>query len=283
MDPSRIFGGISHLARTIDLRHASNRFAVLAAGVGLVVGAVTTLLLTDLAVLASLWHGVSYGVTAFLTWAIARELDPGQPRTARLAVFVYGLAAWTGPPGLGATLAALLAARIIARTTGRAPTRWDLAGVVVVAGVAAASPAGFVVALGVAYALYADTRLPDPAPATEQHAAAGATAVVAIVVTLASGSFWTQWRGPDLLEGLLILAALAAVAVLRVGQVRSSGDLDRQPLSAERVQHARALTLGAALASVLWAGAAGIGALAGVFAAVIGVALAAVRRGRRTQ
>lgn len=277
VDPSQLFGGISSLARPVDIRHASNRFALLAAGVGLVAGVVATLLLTELGFLSSLWRGITYGVGAFLAWAVARELHPDAPAAARYGVFAYAVAAWTGPPSLAAVLAALLTARIVARTSGRAPTRWDLAAVVVVAGVAAASPVGFVVALGLAYALYIDTRLPDPAPAGDQHLVVAATALVAVVVTLASGSFWTDWRGPDLLEALVVLAALATLTVFRVGRVSSTGDLDRQPLHPERINQARTLTLGVAVAAILWAGADGIGALAPVLAALIGMGLAAVR------
>lgn len=277
MEYSQLYGGISSLARPVDIRHASNRFALLAAGVGLVVGVVATLLLTDLGILASLWRGISYGVGAFLAWAVGRELQPDVPAAARYAVFAYAVAAWTGPPSLAAVVAALVAARIVVRTSGRPPTRWDLAAVVVVAGIAAAAPVGFVVALGLAYALYVDTRLPDPGPAGDQHLATTATALIAVVVTLASGSFWTDWRGPDLLEAVVVLAALATIAVFRVGPVSSTGDLDRQPLRAERVAHARRLTLGVVVAAILWAGAGSVGALAPVLAALIGLGLAAVR------
>lgn len=277
VDPSQLFGGISSLARPVDIRHASNRFALLAAVVGLIAGAVATLLLTELGVLASFGRGIAYGVGTFLTWAVARELHPDAPAAARYGVFAYAVAAWTGPPALAATVAALLTARVVARTPGRAPTRWDLAAVVVIAGVAAAAPVGFVVALGLAYALYVDTRLPDAGPTQDQHLTAAATALVAVVVTLASGSFWTDWRGPDVLEALVVLAALATMTVFRVGPLSSTGDLDRQPLHPERVVHARRLTLGAAMAAILWAGADGVGALAPVLAAFIGVGLAAVR------
>lgn len=282
MDPSRLFGEISSLARTVDLRHPSNRFALLAAGVGALAGVVATILLTELSVLSSLWQGLTYGVAAFLAWAVARELHPDETAAARFAVFAYAVVAWTGPPALAATVAALLAARIVARTTGRPPTRWDLVATAVVAGFAATTSAGFVMALALAYALYADTRLPDPAPDRDHLLGAAATATTAVIVTLATGSFWTEWRGPDVLEALLVLAALAALTVFRVERVSSTGDLEGQPLQPERIGHARMLTLGAAVAAILWAGADGIGDLAGVFAAVVGVGLAATRRSSAT-
>lgn len=278
MDPSRLFGELSSLARTVDLRHPSNRFALLAAGVGAIAGVVGTIVLTELSVLSSLWRGVTYGIAAFLAWAVARELDPDETAAARFAVFAYAVAAWAGPPALAATLAAVLAARVVARTTGRPPTRWDLVAAAVVAGFAATTSAGFVIALALAYALYADTRLPDPAPDRDQLLGAAATATTAVIVTLATGSFWAEWRGPDVLEGLLVLAALASLTVFRIERVSSTGDLDGRPLQPERVGHARMLTLGGAMAATLWAGAGGIGDLAGVLAAVVGVGLAATRR-----
>lgn len=280
VDPSDVFGGASSLARTVDLRSPSNRFALLAAALGVLVGAVATLLLTDLSVLGAIGRGLAYGVTAFLAWSIGRELDPDDPRTARYGVFAYAVTAWTGPPALAATVAVLLAARIVSRTSGRPPTRWDLAAVVVVAAVAALSPVGFVTGLALAYALYADTRLPDRAPEVDLHIAAAATAVVTVTVSLVAGSFWSDWRGPDVLELLVLLATLAVVAVLRIDHVDSTGDYTDRPVLAHRVMQARVLTLVTAVAAILWTGAAGVGALAGVLAAILAIGIAALA-GRR--
>lgn len=282
MDPTRLFGGISSLARVVDPRSPSNRFALLAAGLGAVLGAVATLLLTDLSVGAALLRGVAYGIGAFLAWAIARELDPDDPIAARNTVFAYAVAAWAGVPALAATLALLLTARVVVRTTGRAPTRWDLAAIVVVAGFAATSSAGLVVALALAYAVFADTRLADPAAEQEHTLAAVATALVAVVVNLLSGVFWSTWRGPGWLEAVVLLAAIAAGAMLRTDAVTSRADVTGEPLHLERVQHARWLLLGTLLAAVVWTGAAGIGALAPAFSAVIGVGATAAIRARPT-
>lgn len=278
MDTSRLFGDVSSLARIVDRDRPSNRFALLAAGVGAVVGIVATLLLTDLSVMAAVFRGLSYGIAAFLAWAIGRELDPDEPAAARNAVFAYAVAAWAGPPAVFAVLALLVAARIVVRSTGRPPTRWDLAAVVVIAAFAATSPAGFVVALGLAYAVFIDTRLPDPAPEQEHTLAAAATVLVTLTVTLVSGAFWSTWRGPGWLEGLVVLLALAAATLLSTDEVNTTGDRNDEPLHPARVVHARWLVLLTALAAVLWTGASGIGAVAPAFCAVIGVgATAAIR------
>ncbi|ACO45903.1 hypothetical protein DEDE109153_02880 [Deinococcus deserti] len=120
----------SALARPVDLRYASNRYAV----GGAVAAAVTARLLGG-----SWADALGVGGAAFLAWATARELDPDHSETATVALPVAAAAAWMGGPGNPLSgLAALSALRVMAGTVGRGPTAVDLAALAGQAGLSAA-------------------------------------------------------------------------------------------------------------------------------------------------
>lgn len=267
----------SHLWRPLRLKVASNRFAVLAFAVVTVIATLLNLK-RDAGVFAALADGVRYGGGAFLAWAVAREVDPDRLATARIAVLVYLAVAWTGIPDLAAIAAVLLTARVIVRTTGRSPTVVDLGALVVLAGLAATSTVGLVMALGIAWALHIDRRLIDPGPDRESELAAVAAGAVAITVTIASRApFGTEWELPSLLGWLVLAATAYGATTLRATTVTSVGDRTRLPLSLERLVHGRRVVLVLLAGGLLWAGGATIGALGPVFAAVIGSGLVSSR------
>lgn len=260
----------SHIWRTVDLRVASNRFAVFAFAIVTVTATFLVAELQDVGLGTSVVGGLRYGVGAFLAWAIGRELDPDRTATARLAVLAYLVVAWLGVPDLAAVAAVLLAARVVVRTTGRPPTRVDLVVLVLVAGLAATSTAGFVAALGLAWAVHVDRRLSDPAPDREFEVAAATTAAVAIAVTMVAGAFTAEWEVPSWLTAIVLVATGVAAASLRAATVSSVADRTRAPLDIDRLTHARRLVLVVLLAAVVWSGSSAVAALAPAFAAVIG-------------
>lgn len=115
----------SGLGRSLDLRYASNRFAV-ALGFGA--------LFSYVAVAAfdgrfGFSQAGAASIAVFLAWAIGRELDPDRPVVAAVAgLGAYG-AAFFGLPAALVTYAALIAARGVAGTTGRSIKHGDLIGV----------------------------------------------------------------------------------------------------------------------------------------------------------
>lgn len=271
----------SHLWRALDLAVPSNRLAVLALAVVTVVAGLLVAELSEAGIGAALLTGLRYGVGAFLAWALGRELDPDRIATARAALLVFLVLAWLGPPDLGALVALLLATRIVLRSTGRAPTTLDLGVVVLVAGVAATSAAGFVAALGLAWALHVDRRLPDPAPDRPAEVAAAAAGAVAVAVTIVAGSFLDTWELPRWYGFVVIVAVAAAAATLRTTEVRSRADRGGEPLHLQRLVHARRLALVVAAAALCWAGASALSALGPALAAVIAAGLIAVEVGSR--
>jgi hypothetical protein len=245
-----------------------------------VLGAVLTLVLTDAAIVDALWAGVGYGVGAFLAWAIGRELDPGDNRAARLAVLAFAVIAFAGRPELAAVAAVLVAVRLVARTTGRAPTAVDLAGVVVLAGISGATAAGFMAACGLAVALWLDTRLDDDPHMTPQLAAAGVAFVAAFAVTLITGAFLSGWDGPTPFDAVVVIVTALAATRMRVVIADTTADLTREPLDPVRVRRGQQLTAAIAAVGILWTGFHGVGALGPVLAAMVGAGAAAWLRGR---
>lgn len=269
---------VTALVRTIDPRLASNRLAVFASAVVVLLGTlVTGVVDPDVGVLAAAGAGLRYGVGTFLAWAIARELHPDQPMAARNAVLSYVVALVLGAPALGAVLALLLAARITLRSTGVPPTPLDLAVLAGVAGFAATSAAGFVAGLALAWAVLDDSRLPDASPQLRSQLAAIGVAVSALTVSVVTGSFLTAWRGPRLLELAWIAVVVVAVVVRPRPAEVSATDDRRGPLTVVRLVRTRMLVVVALAGALLWAGADAVPALAPAAAAVVGVGATAPR------
>lgn len=274
---------VTALARPIDLTVPSNRLVVFASGTVAVVGTLVLWLVdAELGLAAAAGRGVRFGVGTFLAWAIARELDPDRPLSARNAVLAYLPALVLGVPALAAAAALLFAARVTLRSSGAAPTVVDLVVLVVLAGVAATSGSGFVAGLALAWAVFEDGRLPTPAPQPRTQLAAAAVAAAALTVSVVTGSFVTPWRAPGLPEVVWIALVVLAVVVRPRPLDVSSPDDRRGPMSATRLVRARRIVLAALALALLWAGADAVPALAPAAAAFLGIGAASPRwLGRR--
>lgn len=270
---------VTALARPIDPSEPSNRFAVFAsASVVLVATLVVSVVDAELGVAAAAGRGLAFGLGTFLTWAIARELDPDRPMAARNAVLAYLPAMVLGTPALAAVVAVLLAARITLRSTGASPTLLDLAVLVVVAGVAGTSAPGFVAGIGLAWAVFDDGRLPEPADQLRTQVAAVVVGAAALTGSVVTGSFLTAWRAPGPLELTWILVVVVAVVVRRRVVAVAATDDRRRPLSVARLVRAPVLVTAVLALAFVWAGADAVPALAPAAAALVGVAAAAPRR-----
>lgn len=270
---------VTALARPIDPSEPSNRFAVFAsASVVLVATLVVSVVDAELGVAAAAGRGLAFGLGTFLTWAIARELDPDRPMAARNAVLAYLPAMLLGAPALAAVAAVLFAARVTLRSTGTTPTLLDLAVLVGLAGFAATSATGFVTGLALAWAVLDDGRLPDPSDQLRTQVAAIAVGAAAVTASVATGSFLTAWRAPGLLGVVWILIVVAAV-VMRPRTVSVSSSDDRGgPLSVRRLVRARVLVTATLALTLLWAGSDALAGLAPAAAALVGIAAVAPRR-----
>ncbi len=243
---------VTHLGRVIDIRVPSNLYAVLVGGAFAFVA-----LLLDAPPIAA-------GGSAFLAWALGRELDPDRVLTANLAALAGGAAAlYFETASLGAVYLFLISARILSRTTGLSPTTVDLAVHVPIAAFVARSTMGWAAALVLAAAFVLDSRA-KPASSRNKDGWAAAVAVAATAVAAITGfEFWGSG-----ITAAWVVAALGFIGGLnavRPEPVTSKADYTDQTLTASRVALSRQVTLaGAALVAALTAGA-GIAGVAAVW------------------
>lgn len=286
MDATRVLARATALGRVVSPRLASNRFALLALAVGTVLA--TVLAFTSdppTSIVASLGTGVRYGLAAFLTWALARELDPDRPSTARYATLLYAPAALVDEPQVLAAVAAMLAVRLVVRSVGPPPRPLDLVVLVLLAGAASQEPTGFVAALAVAAALVVDHGLPQPhreprPPGLDPRLlGAGAAVVVAIAVMATGGGMPVGWAVPDTAGWVLLGVLVVAVLALPAPRVHATADATKAPLLVRRVQAARWLAAAVAVVAFAWAGAPALGGMAPAVCAL--AATTVVGRARR--
>jgi hypothetical protein len=265
---------LSSLVRWLDFRLASNRF---------IAGA--TVLTSSLAFAYRLYEGASaidaglyggrFGAGVFLSWALARELDPDHAASAGVAAAASVAFLLTGPPDLVALVVLLAATRIVSRSTGKPPTVFDAVFLTALAVLCVTRSTGVPAAGALAAALLADRRLPKP-----EGARSGAwSVVVALSATAGAGHLGTltpSWNPPTGIElaGLVLVAI--ALLTLRAPPPTSMDDR-RRPLDGRRVTAATVLAAGAGAVTVALVGGAAFAALSPLWAAVVGVV--AYRRG----
>ncbi len=217
-------------------------------------------------------------VTVFLAWAIAREIDPDETRTANLAAVLAVGGRWlTGPGHLAALVMLLLATRIVLRSTGLAPTILDsFVFLPLAAFIASQSVTGWIAALVLAYAVARDHRLPGPAGSRSLIAAfvISATASGGVIAT---GAFGSVWSVPEALPLGLSAAGLVAGLALPGYVPMSKSDYTGEMLDFFRLRSARWILLGGSLLAVVVAGGAAAAGLSAVWAVLVAATLIARR------
>jgi len=258
------FTSITALARTINPRLRTHQFHMAVAILGgLIVLAVETEGLGSIT--EALPLAANAAVTVFLAWAITREIDPDEARTANLAaVLAVAGRLLAGPANLAALVMLLLATRITLRSTGLPPTMLDgLVFLPTAAFLAGRTVTGWMAALTLAYALARDHRLPDPASARSLIAAFLVSATASGGVIL-SGAFGSGWPVPGPASLALVAAGVIAGLALPGYVPMSKTDYTRVMLDFFRLRSARWILLGGATLTVVVAGgdaAAGLSAI----------------------
>ena len=261
---------LTSLLRWLDLRLWSNRFVAIATvlGAGCMFGYA---LLSGYALAKAAFLAAQTGGGLFLAWAIARELDPDDSRSATLATFLAALLLAFETPDLSASLALMLAPRILLRSTGRTPTIPDAIFVVGLGFVCSSATAGLLAAAALAVALVADTRLPDPAP--DRQGVVG----LLVAAAAAGGAAYFEtlgrpWQIPGGAELAGLLAVAASLLLLKVPPPRSANDV-KQPLRRVRLVAATFVAVAAGILTVALVGGPALGKLSPLWAALVGVAL----------
>lgn len=268
---------ITALARTINPRLRTHQFHLAVATLGGLIVLALELERTG-SMSAALRPALNAGVTVFLAWAIAREIDPDETRTANLAaVLAVGGRLLTGPGHLAALVMLLLATRIVLRSTGLAPTILDsFVFLPLAAFIAGQSVTGWMAALVVAYAVARDHRLPEPAGSRSLVAAFVISATGSAGV-IATGAFGSGWATPEALPLGWFAAGLVAGLALTGYVPMSKTDYTGEMLDFFRLRSARWILLGGSWLAVVVAGGPAVAGLSAVWAVLVAATLIARR------
>jgi hypothetical protein len=240
---------ITHIGRGLDARLPATRFAFAAT---LLAGATAA----GIALAAGdgwanvLWEAFIAGASAFMGWALTRELDPDLQWTSMVAAALAGIAGaafvsgWGGNllanPSVGLTAVVLIAARIQVGTVGLEPMLRDA---VVVGAVAAALSRGdranWLTAIAFCLALIGVTRRTGD---RRFLFVAGATVLAATVLAWGDlTAIGDTWRLPVAIEWWVSALGLSGglVAWVRTPQPAATCDATRAPITAGRLRTAR--------------------------------------------
>ncbi len=216
---------------------------------------------------------VNAGVMLFLSWAVAREIDPDNPGSAFAAAAVGALILLGGTAPAGALVGVLLALRIVIRTTGKHPSPLDLVVVPLLSAVFAFTPRGWIGGLAMAAALVWDTLLPEPGSLRNRGSALVAL-VAAVAVTTVQGTLGEGFRNPKLLGWVVLAGAMVAFALMNWYVPRSPCDRSRGTVDVQRLKAGWFLALSTGIFAFVWFGGNSVSLLAGLWAALIGVPIA---------
>jgi hypothetical protein len=214
---------------------------------------------------------VAMGGAAFLAWAVARELDPDRPPSAALSAPVAAIVvaihlSMGATVSLVAVYLMLVAARVLSRTTGRAPTQLDLALHVVVAAWAALRPVGWLAGLALAVAVVLDSR--DGEPRWQVRMWWGAAIGIAATVVAGIDPEPVDLAAPVPAEWVpMAIGLIGAMILVRTEAVVTFAD-NGLGLETARIRAAVITVASAAAATAAFGGADGMASLSPVWVAL---------------
>ena len=236
------------IGRPMDLSLASNRAVLTLTPLAALLGALAHWADgAGAALQAALW----FALTAFGSWALARELDPDDNAAAFISLAVGLLVALAlRTPGVLIVFVTLGLARIVNRTTGLAARRSDSIILVVLTILVIYATESPLFGLVAALAFFLDGSLKDPL----RHqwlfglVCVGATVVYMVDHDVGPG----RLAAPDsLLEWLgLIALVVFALNTLLTRKVHARADVNRRRLDVNRVRGGMAVGLAAGLQGI---------------------------------
>ena len=258
------------IGRAVDPNYPTNRAIALATLVIIAAGTIFRLFSGD-GFLESLGWGFWIGLAVFLTWAVARELDPDYDRSAFVAAGLMLVAAlfWDRPNFL-ILFWLLLAIRIVNRSVGLPAKPMDSILILALGGWLAWSVT-WLLGLTMTMTFFLDSRMHER---NRRHVLfEGAAFLVTIVVAFLQDAI--SLSDISLWPGLLSLAAglLFLLVVYQSRTVATVCDVGEKPLIARRVQAGQLLLLATASGLLLVQGDAGFVALLPLWSAFLGTAL----------
>lgn len=261
----------SAIARPVDFRYPTNRAITIVVSVVLVGEVIRRLLIgTDLA--QSSISGVALSLVVFLTWALCRELDPDQDRSAFIAAG-FGLVSalvW-GSPSLGVLVWLLLIVRVVNRTTGLRASFLDSLAVLAL-GFWLSYSTLWVIGVITAVAFFLDGAL---APPHKRQFVYGCVAALVAVIAASSGGGIRATSGLWIEGGVISLVLCGAFlpVVLAVSELRSVGDETNELLSTGRVRAGQLIALLVGVTSAVIGGSVGLVLVLPLWSAVLGASV----------
>lgn len=235
----------TNLARAVDIKYPTNlavvilsSFVFFAAGIFQWAG--------GLPLLAALGAGFSLGLTFFLAWALAREIDPDQEYSAFLSAgMVLVGVLWLGPADNLVLFWAIVILRLVSRCVGLPMTWFDSFSILGLSAWLTWQEHVWVGGITVA-AFLLDAILPKPD--RKSFLFAGLMLVLTVVISFVNPPEFALGVFPvPLLLLLVVTSVLFVWVVTRAKQINSVGDATGVPLNSIRVRESQVLLLTAAV------------------------------------
>jgi len=260
---------ITSLARPLDLDYGTNKaIAVLS----LFVFCTSTIfwMVAGKEVLDSASWGFIASLAVFLSWALARELDPEYDLSAFVTtgLSLFGLMVLRLPT-LMLLFWILLLTRIVNRTSGLPARRLDSLFLLLLAGWLTFNE-NVLVGVMTSLAFFIDGFLSQPQ--RHQFLFAGIQVVISGISFYVNGVIF--YEGTVVLTlAVAVMSSLFLVVIVDSRKVRAFGDQKAELLDPRRVQSAQLIALATAVLLSVWNGAPGMVSLMPLWAAIAGTSL----------
>jgi|GEM_PF-366672 len=227
-------------------------------------------MMVGISLITALISAAMVGIGVFLTWAIAREIDPDNEFSAFAAagIAMLGSVAF-GVPDLLAMVFILLATRILNRTVGPPATIFDSSGLLIIAGLLAMR-GNWIYPMIAANVYVLDSQLDHP---NRRQIMFGLAAVAVMGIAF----FLDGWQGPThpltvpALFAIALTLILVTMTLLSTDQLDSKTDLTDESLSVVRITAAQIMVLLTCVFIAVWHGAVGVIGVFPLWATLLGV------------
>ncbi len=256
------------IGRPLDPAWPTNRAVIVLIPIAVVIGGAAALLRG----VSPLAPALAAGLTAFLSWALARELAPDHDLAAFLAMaLAVTVTLFVAHPALVLLFNALLLVRMVNRSTGLAARPTDSTGVVALTLFTCHATHSLWPAFTGALAFVLDALLPPPA---RHQFAFAALCLAGALLMRGSWALEAELHTTAAVESAIaaVVALAFVLSLLRTRRVASVGDATNAPLRPARVRGGMVVGLLLA-AATLGQGDAPVSAAAGLWATLAAVAL----------
>jgi len=262
---------ITAIARPIDLKYPTNK-AIVLLSMMVIVASTLVRMVTGQGFLDSVWRGFIASLAVFLSWAIARELDPEYDLSAFVTagLSLFGLIFFDGPIII-VLFWILLLTRVVNRTSGLPARMSDSLFLLALAGWLTFY-GNFTVGLMTSLAFLLDGILSRPR--RHQLLFAGLPLlIIAIPFYLNSIKFGENELSLTLEPAVVVVSLLFLLIIFDSRKVRAVADQTAELLDPMRVQSAQVVALATAILISLLHGSLGIVAIMPLWAAIVGTLL----------